>query len=246
MSRSLARTAVLAALAAVLAVLGVAPALAVTTAPAPGSTECTNLVNDQADVVAAQQVVAADQVALDTALRANPVVDATVNAARAKLATDQANLNNVVTNVTASLCTGTAVVTPPTTVTPAPTFPPFVPANRGVSEISVAIDNLNCASTAADLQRINDAINARAVAGKNVTGLRAHLDARVAQLACTSGPVTAVPPTIVVPPTTVVESVPTVVTSKTVIATKDDGSVATTSGSQVTEVPAGSASTGAR
>ncbi len=183
MPRSLARTAVLAALTAALAAGATAPAFAVSVAPAPGTAECTNLVNVQTNVLAARETVADDTAALDAALRANPIVDATVNAARAKLAADQSNLANIVLNVTRSLCSGTPV----RTTTPAPTTDPAPE---------------------------------------------------------TTSPRVAPAPRIVVLPPVVVPA-PTGTTTTSVIPTQDDGSVATTSGRQVTEVPSGSAQTGA-
>jgi hypothetical protein len=230
-SRSLARTAVLAALTVGLVGGATVPAFAVTAAPAPGTSECANLVDDQADVVAARQVVAADQVALNTALRANPVVDATVNAARATLATDQANLSNVVTNVTRSLCTGTAVVTTtvPATTTPEPTSPPVVPAPSVI--ILPGVLDRDCAdfATQADAQAFFLANGGTPL--RNID----NLDANHNGVACEDH----FAPVVVSAPQST-----TVVTSKTVVATADDGSVAATSGQQVTEVPTGSASTG--
>lgn len=231
MSRSFARTAVLAATVVALAGGGATAALAASDAPAPGSTECTNLVNVQTGVVAAQKTVADDQDALNAALRANPISDAAVNAARAKLATDQANLANIVLNVTRSLCTGTT--TPkPTTTTPAPTettSPPVVPAPR----IIFVPGYRDCGDFPSQAAAQAFFLANGGSALRNINGL----DGNHNGIACEN--------TVYGPATVVVPVPSSPVTSKTVNPTADDGSVASTSGSQVSEVPSGSASTGA-
>jgi hypothetical protein len=232
-SRSLARTAVLAALTAVLAGGVTAPAFAVTPdAPVAGTQACTDLVNNQTNVETARTAVQTATDNLNTALRANPINDATVAADRIALAQAQSNLNNIVTNVTASLCTGTAVVTttPVPTTVPEPTSPPVVPAPRVI--VLPGVLDRDCAdfATQADAQAFFLAHGGSPL--RNVD----NLDANHNGVACEDH---FAPVVVSVPQAT------TVVTSKTVIATKDDGSVATTSGQQVTDVPSGSASTGA-
>lgn len=230
MSRSLARTAVLAALAAVLAVLGVAPALAVTTAPVPGTPECTAAVNNDATVQAAVA-------ALNTA-RTTLLTDQINGAPAAIVAADQTAVDNAVNHVAVvrnaasdALCTGTAVVTTatPVTTTPESTSPPVIVVPRVV--ILPGVLDRNCAdfATQADAQAFFLAHGGSPV--RNVD----NLDANHNGVACEDH---FAPAVVVVPQAT------TVVTTKTVVATQDDGTVPITSGQQVTEVPTGSASTG--
>jgi hypothetical protein len=255
-----------------LAVLGLSltgggVALAATTdAPVAGTTACTNLVNVQSDVIAARATLQADVNTLNADLRATPVVDATVAADRAKVAQDQAHLDVVVGNVTASLCTGTTTADPATVdPTPAPVTPRARPVQT-VAQIDDAIDALSCTSSNADVLAVDRAIAARQV--QHLTRPRArrptqHPD-RLARTAPPVPPAAPPPqqsakacgcvlPTTVVTPAPVVEApvteAPVTLSPATpysaVVPTQDDNSVATTSGSQIADVPVGSAQTGA-
>jgi hypothetical protein len=258
--RRLAAYTALTALSLGLAFAGAAPAFAAD-APVAGTTACTNLVSVQSDVEQAATAVQKATNTLNTDLRANPVSDATVAADRTALGQAQANQTNIVNNVTNSLCTGTAATTTTTTTDPAtPTTtvaPRTVPATETQAQIDAAVDALTCTSTNADVLRIDRAIAARQVAHETTREVTARLHAKIDGLGCSTGAVsrTAAAQTakacgcVDVTPapvtdTTVAEAPSTVVTYRTVNPTQDDNSVAKTSGTEVTDVPAGSASTG--
>lgn len=234
MSRSLARTAVLAALAAVLAVLGVAPALAVTLAPAPGTPECADLVNAQTAVATLQGTLngAVATLAADQAAGAAPGVITNDTTGPLGVQTLTARLNVLKDTTAKQVCTGTGVVTTttPATTTPESTSPPVVPVPRVI--ILPGVLDRDCAdfATQADAQAFFLAHGGSPL--RNVD----NLDANHNGVACEDH---FAPAVVVAPQST------TVVTSKTVVATADDGSVPVTSGRQVTEVPSGSAQTGA-
>lgn len=270
MFRSLALAGVTAVASAALA-FAAAPAFAATdTAPVAGTQVCTDLVNNQANVEQAQTRLQTATNKLNTDLRANPVQDATVAADRIALSQAQSNLNNVVTNVTASLCTGTTTTPAPT---PAPTTSPatsgaqtpvpFVPHTSTEAAIDNETAALSCASSNTELQRIDRAIAARQAAHLPVREAVNHLNAKLASLHCTSGAVTPQAAVQTAKDCGCVTTTPTgsivineqqaptagtsgnsVASSKAVIPTQSDNSVATTSGNQVTDVPAGSAQTG--
>jgi hypothetical protein len=254
-----------------LAVLGLSltgggVALAATTdAPVAGTTACTNLVNVQTDVITARATLQADVNTLNADLRATPVVDATVTADRAKVAQDQAHLDVVVNNVTASLCTGTTTADPATVdPTPAPVTPRARPVQT-VAQIDDAIDALSCTSSNADVLAVDRAIAARQVQHLPAREPADRLNTRIDSLNCTTGAASraaaaasakacgCVLPTTVVTPAPVVEApvteAPVTLSPATpysaVVPTQDDNSVATTSGSQIADVPVGSAQTGA-
>jgi hypothetical protein len=126
---------------------------------------------------------------------------------------------------------------------------------KAVSEV---LDQQVVLSTAKRDGSSDAAINA---AQAELTARQARLSNVVADVTaslCQDGPVTTKPEpttTVVTPPRTIVQQPTTVVERPTVIdreristvavvPTRDDGSVATVSGSQVTVVPEGSASTG--
>jgi hypothetical protein len=257
MLRPLARGLAVSALTAGIA-FAAAPAFAATTdAPVAGTAACTNLVNVQSDVIAARATLQGDVNTLNADLRATPVVDATVAADRARVTQDQAHLDVVVGNVTASLCTGTTTSTP-ATVTPAPTTdpttPPVVPHTRSQAFIDDEIAGLNCDSTNVDLQRIDQQIAARQAAGQEAAEAVSALNAKLAGLNCTAGAVTpkAAAQTARDCGCVTVTEAPVVTntdsgqfSAKTVVPSADNGSVATTSGSEVTDVPQGSVQTGA-
>ena len=186
------------------------------TRPVAGTTACSNVVNVTSDVRAARQQVLDQQVVLNTAIR-DGSSDSAVNAARDELTARQARLANVVANVTASLCQD-APVAPPTSTTTT-TAPPVV---------VVPADDQDCRD-----------FPTQATAQAHLAADRSdpdRLDRDNDGVACEEffgEPKDS---------TTVVERPTVVVTS--VVPTQDDGSVASVSGSQVSEVPEGSASTG--
>lgn len=162
---------------------------------------------------------------------------ATLNADKAKVATARTDLASAISQQTTALCTG------PTTA---------APATESVADIDAATDALSCSSSNTDLQAIDKAIAARQAAGQSVGDAETHLSAKVGSLNCSSGAVTSKAAAQTakdcgcITTTTVTEAPTTaVVTPKTVVATQDDGSTATTSGHEVTDVPAGSVQTGA-
>lgn len=257
MSRSFARTAVLAAVtAAALTGAVAAPAFAATDpAPAPGTAACTaavaandTVVSDLNTVHLLERVLVIDRNGTSTGTAAT-VVDGAITgtglSTPAQLAQDQANidaanaaLRRAREAASTALCTGTAVATTPSTVTADPTSPPVVPAPRVV--VPAGVPDRNCAdfATQADAQAFFVANGGSAL--RNVD----DLDANHNGVACEDH--FAVPaPTTVTNSTTEVNN-GTVNSGATVNPTQSDGSVATTSGSQVTDVPAGSVSTGAR
>lgn len=244
-----------------------APAFAqTTTAPVAGTAACTSLVNVQSNVETARTTLQNDTNTLNTALRANPVNDATVAADRAVVAQDQANLDNVISNVTSSLCTGTAAATSNTSTTTTTTDPapvPFVPHTRTVAAIDGEIDALSCTSSNGNLQAIDRQIAARQAQGQDVAEPVARLNDKLASLSCTGnsavtpqaaaqtakdcGCVNVVTPSVVAGTVTSGQFSSGAVTAKTVVPTESNGSVATTSGSEIAaaNVPAGSVQTGA-
>lgn len=219
--------------------------------------------DDQAAVTAAVEALNANPTDGDLQTALTTARGALTDAKRAlKFAQDQA---------TSVLCTGTATSGTSTstgqfdprrarTTTPAPaTSPAVVPHTVSQATSDSLVDALSCSSSNAELQRIDKQIVADRAAGQTSVAAEVNqrLNAKLASLNCTGD--SAVTPkaaaqtakdcgcdTVVTEPTTVTDAPVTtnVITSKTVNPTQSDGSVATTSGNEVTDVPAGSAATG--
>jgi hypothetical protein len=254
--RSLTASTALAALALTLAGgLAAAPALA-DTAPAPGTSGCTSLVNAQSAVATLQAAVntATGTLAADQAAGATPATIANDSTGPLGVQTLTAQLDVLKTTTAKQLCTGTAAgsSTTTTTATPDPTSPPVVPRTRSQADITREIAALSCTSGNSDLQAIDRHIAARQVARQDTHDVVARLNAKLASLSCASGAVTprAAAQTAhdcgcVTTTESPAPDTSSAVSSKTVVATASDGSVPTLSGQQVTVAPSGSAQTGA-
>lgn len=204
--------------------------------PAPGTQACADQVNQDNKVQADLLLVEADQDALDAARTSGTTSD--VTNAQNKLAKDKGTLAIDRNNASTRLCTGTTSTTTPTTTTPAPITGTQAPGTTVVLPPAVGADNVTCAFFADQA--------AAQVYGESHSGSRARLDRDSDGVYCEDaydGYGAVVRRAASTNSNTTVNGGSSS-TSTTVTPLKDDGSTASTSGSEIKTVPSGSVDTG--